>query len=330
MFFAKGENGGENVRFLAAGNNMTQGNRFTSTDIFTNTEFAAVSEPVVLEKSWKRYQIDVNGVDLKAIEYPFGFIVDKGQGQETVAFSLRDVTYDAKVATDPMLLDSTNATSSSPISMQSNNTQGNFTGGLDSNVADELQGNATDALVEPNQTNTTVPDTTVTNTTVPDTTVTNTTVPDTTVTNTTVPDTTVTNTTNSPTTSNQILEDSTPQSPLGSNNSASSSAPSSISSALMSRLATEIASESPTNTSNSISNDSAISSTEALVTTMEPVPPTILKTDNNGDNTTNINRADVSSSLTSNTGHDQVSSSAQQYTSENVDTTLSASTTLWR
>ena len=78
----------------------------------------AVSEPVILEKNWKRYQIDVDGVDLSAIEFPFGFIVERGEGQENVAFSLRDVTYDAKIATNPMPLDTTNATSSLPISMR--------------------------------------------------------------------------------------------------------------------------------------------------------------------------------------------------------------------
>ena len=107
-------------------------NGSTATDIFTKTEFTGVSEPVILEKTWKRYQIDVDGVDLSGVDFPFGFIVEQGQGQENVAFSLRDVTYDAKIATDPLPLDTTNATSSLQTSIASNSTGGNSTQSLDS------------------------------------------------------------------------------------------------------------------------------------------------------------------------------------------------------
>ena len=147
VFFAKGEQGGENVRFLAAGKsaNLVNGTT-TATDIFTSTEFAGVSEPVVLDTNWTRYQIDVDGVDLSTIEFPFGFIVEQNQSQGDVAFSLRDVTYDAKIATEPLPLESTNTTNSLQASPALNSTEGNSTQSPDTPVDEALQGNTTQAL----------------------------------------------------------------------------------------------------------------------------------------------------------------------------------------
>ena len=62
---------------------------------------AAITQDIVLENDWRRYEMNVEGIDLIGVTYPFAFIVNKGQDLGTVVFSLKGVTYDSKVATDP-------------------------------------------------------------------------------------------------------------------------------------------------------------------------------------------------------------------------------------
>ena len=106
VFFAKGLNGGENVTFAAVGRNENTV-ALNNTDgtfggAFNNQNFSLISEDVSLEKDWKRYQISLEGVNLESISHPFAFIVNRGSGPESVTFSLRDITYDSKSATDPL------------------------------------------------------------------------------------------------------------------------------------------------------------------------------------------------------------------------------------
>ncbi|MGC2562203.1 MAG: hypothetical protein WA326_04260, partial [Nitrososphaeraceae archaeon] len=106
VFFAKGQNGGENVTFAAVGRNENTA-AFNNTDetlgsAFNNQNFSLISEDVSLDRDWKRYQISLEGVDLQRISHPFAFIVHRGLGPESVTFSLRDITYDSKPATDPL------------------------------------------------------------------------------------------------------------------------------------------------------------------------------------------------------------------------------------
>ena len=61
-----------------------------------------ISEDVSLENDWRRYQISLEGVNLERISHPFAFIVNEVPGPESATFSLRDITYDSKPATDPL------------------------------------------------------------------------------------------------------------------------------------------------------------------------------------------------------------------------------------
>ena len=79
VFFAKGQNGGENVTFAAVGRNENT-TTFNNTDetlgsAFNNQNFSLISEDVSLDRDWKRYQISLEGVDLQSISHPFAFIV---------------------------------------------------------------------------------------------------------------------------------------------------------------------------------------------------------------------------------------------------------------
>ena len=106
VFFAKGQNGGENVTFAAVGRNEDTGvsndTAGTFGSAFNDQNFTLISEDVSLDNDWKRYQISLDGVNLERITHPFAFIVNQGPGQEATTFSLRDITYDSKPATDPL------------------------------------------------------------------------------------------------------------------------------------------------------------------------------------------------------------------------------------
>ena len=106
VFFAKGQNGGENVTFGAVGRNdntaISNDTAETLGSAFNNQNFTLISEDVSLVNDWRRYQISLEGVDLERISHPFAFIVNEVPGQESTTFSLRDITYDSKPATDPL------------------------------------------------------------------------------------------------------------------------------------------------------------------------------------------------------------------------------------
>ena len=105
VFFAKGQNGGENVTFAVVGRNENTAT-FNNTDetlgsAFNNQNFSLISEDVNLDRDWKRYQISLEGVDLQRIS-SFCLYSTSRSRTESVTFSLRDITYDSKPATDPL------------------------------------------------------------------------------------------------------------------------------------------------------------------------------------------------------------------------------------
>ena len=71
VFFARSENPGEQVSFVAAGNdtNLSTSN---DTDIFPKIDFAIATENVTLTNKWERYQIALNDTELIDANYPFG------------------------------------------------------------------------------------------------------------------------------------------------------------------------------------------------------------------------------------------------------------------
>ena len=90
FFFAKGNIGGENVAFVAAGKNVSSdggGGRgvskssLTSGNIFKNLRFAVTSQNITLTSDWRRYELSLDGRNMTKISYPFGFIVIKEKDQ---------------------------------------------------------------------------------------------------------------------------------------------------------------------------------------------------------------------------------------------------------
>ena len=84
VFFAKGNIGGENVAFVAAGKNVSgstaiSNSSLTSKNAFKNLRFAVTSQNITLSSDWKRYELSLDGRNMTNISYPFGFIVLKGK-----------------------------------------------------------------------------------------------------------------------------------------------------------------------------------------------------------------------------------------------------------
>jgi hypothetical protein len=145
VLFAKGEKGGEKVSFVVGGNDLGQG-AASQSSIFRNQKFDRITQDVVLDKVWKRYEVDLQGANLMSgVTYPFGFIVTKGQNQDAIAFSVRDITFDAGAPKNPLPL-SANTTS---LSTTSNITGTNNTQSL-ALTSPRLQGNDTAAGISLN------------------------------------------------------------------------------------------------------------------------------------------------------------------------------------
>jgi hypothetical protein len=128
VFFAKGELGGENVAFVAIG--KASNSPPVSPNIFTNLNFAVISKNVTLTNDWRRYQLNLNGIDFKGVTDQFGFIVSKVRTQiqvpssnslyplddanaNHIVFFLKGVTIDNNPAINPLptvQLSSTNTT----------------------------------------------------------------------------------------------------------------------------------------------------------------------------------------------------------------------------
>jgi hypothetical protein len=156
VFFAMGQKGGETMKFLAAGSTTSNtslngegpslippssdGSVSLPADIFSNKKFGRITQDIVLEKNWNRYQISLDGLDLKEITDPFGFVIsstNNNNGSGTpISFNLKGVTYDTKPATDPVDTLQENATLSS-----SNST------GLSNSTSLPVPSNSTEAAI---------------------------------------------------------------------------------------------------------------------------------------------------------------------------------------
>ncbi len=104
VFFAMGQKGKESISFLAAGKPeaaRSTGENSNQSFIFPGISFSVLAPNITLSKDWKRYEINLYGVDLRNITYPFGFAI-KAKSSENLAFYLKGVTFDDKFALNPI------------------------------------------------------------------------------------------------------------------------------------------------------------------------------------------------------------------------------------
>jgi hypothetical protein len=117
VFFARGELGGETIKALAIGRSPD----LVSTPPLNALQFEVVSANIVLTNDWKRYELQVDGLDLKNVSSPFGLVISNqrestpsipGFGSDTppinnenvneVSFYLKGISIDNTPAVDPI------------------------------------------------------------------------------------------------------------------------------------------------------------------------------------------------------------------------------------
>ena len=71
-------------------------------DSFPDLSFGFKTQEVTLSKQWKRYMIDLDGLDLKRIDFPFGLITGSNISPGGEIFYLKGVTFDSKNPINPL------------------------------------------------------------------------------------------------------------------------------------------------------------------------------------------------------------------------------------
>ena len=93
VFYAKGENGGERIEFLAGGLGKDEFGNITNP--YPDSDKVSLGY-VTLTKSWTRYEIDLLNADMSRIGCGFAWVTsrDNNLGHNSVKFYLDDISYD--------------------------------------------------------------------------------------------------------------------------------------------------------------------------------------------------------------------------------------------
>src|SRR5918997_6595812 len=113
-FFLMGENGGETVKVKIAGKNPPQSDRGNSAnttrgppqngDNLLKENFGVSSNVITLTNDWQRFEVPLDGVDLKNIVAPFGIELLKGKGSAPQIVYLKYIVYDNQPVDERFLL----------------------------------------------------------------------------------------------------------------------------------------------------------------------------------------------------------------------------------
>ena len=113
-----GDKGGETVKVKIAGKNPTG---VLKADSPFKEKFAISSNAIKLSNDWQRYEIPLNGVDLKGITAPFAIEILKGKGSATQAIYFKFIVYENQ-AVDQRFVLATNTTDNSTALTADNST----------------------------------------------------------------------------------------------------------------------------------------------------------------------------------------------------------------
>lgn len=104
-FWVMGEEGNEKIKFKLAGKSLDKiQDKLTSKltkSIFKTERFALTTEEVTLDDDWKKYEVDLTGVDLKGITHPFAFELSENGAQKQVLY-IKGVVYDDEPAANAL------------------------------------------------------------------------------------------------------------------------------------------------------------------------------------------------------------------------------------
>jgi hypothetical protein len=126
-FFLMGEDGGEKVEVKLAGKEPGEGQE--GDDGFRE-KFALSTSVITLPNDWQRYEVPLDGVDLKNITAPFAIELLKGNGSATQVVYLKYIVYEDRPVDERFLLPAnttSNATTTSNTTTTTANTTGNAT-----------------------------------------------------------------------------------------------------------------------------------------------------------------------------------------------------------
>jgi hypothetical protein len=121
-FFLMGENGGEKVEVKLAGKKPGKGQK--GDDGFKE-KFALSTDVITLPNDWQRYEVPLNGVDLKNVVAPFAIELLKGKGSATQVVYLKYIVYEDTPVDERFLLP---ANTTSNATTTGNTTTANTTG----------------------------------------------------------------------------------------------------------------------------------------------------------------------------------------------------------
>jgi hypothetical protein len=127
-FFLMGENGGEKVEVKLAGKKPWKGQK--GDDGFKE-KFALSTSVITLPNDWQRYEVPLDGVDLKNIVAPFAIELLKGRGSATQVVYLKYIVYEDRPVDERFLLPAnttSNATTTSNTTTTTTITTANTTG----------------------------------------------------------------------------------------------------------------------------------------------------------------------------------------------------------
>lgn len=107
-FWVMGEEGNEKIRFKLAGKSLDKiedrlgelESKMTKS-IFKTERFALTTQEITLDDDWKKYEVDLRGVDLKGITHPFAFELSENGAQKQVLY-IKGVVYDDEPAVDAL------------------------------------------------------------------------------------------------------------------------------------------------------------------------------------------------------------------------------------
>jgi hypothetical protein len=100
-FFLMGENGGEKVKVKIAGKDPGVGKK---ADPLFKEKFGLSTDEITLPNDWKRYEVPLDGVDLKKIKAPFGMELLKGKGSAQQVVYLKYIVYENAPVDERFLL----------------------------------------------------------------------------------------------------------------------------------------------------------------------------------------------------------------------------------
>lgn len=101
VFFAMGNVGGEKVTFNFAGKDIPADSKVQD-KIFEKRQFAVKTKEITLDNDWQRFEVSLEGKDLKDIKYPFAFQINPSKDVSKVRFYLNGVVYDTEPAKKPI------------------------------------------------------------------------------------------------------------------------------------------------------------------------------------------------------------------------------------